>query len=304
MNLFKKLYRDIIKAKGQFVTIMLVVFLGGFYTGLSSSSILLKDYSDNYYSKYNLADIWMYYSNINEDDVKDLEKVDGVKDYNLRFTYQSKTSEKTLKIHTFNKDTSINKLKIIKGSIPKEACDIAIDNEFAKANNLRIGQKLNYLVDGTRITYKVTAFIENPEYVTKVPEDGNNFPEHDRYGIGYVDYSTAAEVTKLTGINITYDELLIKVDKNADSREVMNKVQKRIEKSNSAFLLGYNRDSNPSYSALNGDIEQFKSLSYVFPVLFYIISAFMTFIAMKRIIDSQRKQIGLMKALGIKKKRY
>lgn len=302
-NLFKKLFRDIIKAKGQFITIMLVVILGGFfYTGLSAASTLLREYSDDYYEEYNLSDIWMYFSKIRKDDVDVLDNIDEIEDYELRFTYQSKTSEKTLKIHTFDKNSSINKLKIIKGTLPKEACEIAIDNEFAMANKLKIGDKLNYLVDGVDITYTVTAFIENPEYVTKVPEeDGNGFPEHDRYGIGYVDYSTVPVIMDITGIDLAYDELLIKVKAGEDVDKVLDMAEEAIESKNSTYLFGYTKEFYPGCSPLDGDIEQFKSLSYAFPVIFYIISAFMTFIAMKRIVDSQRIQIGIMKALGVKK---
>lgn len=52
---------------------------------------------------------------------------------------------------------------------------------------------------------------------------------------------------------------------------------------------------------LAGDIEQYESLGYIFPVVFYLVAALMTYIAMRRIIDSQKVQIGIMRALGVKK---
>ncbi|MFP3155741.1 FtsX-like permease family protein [Lachnospiraceae bacterium ZAX-1] len=302
MNLFKKLLRDIIKSKGQFITITFVVILGAlFYSGLSSASVMLDDYAKEYYEKNNLADIWMYYSNITEEDSKVLDDVAGIEDYELRFTYQSRTDEKTLKIHSFHDNSNINKLYLVEGNLPENPYEIAVDYEFAKANALKLNQDLDYTVDGIDVTYKVTAFIENPEYITKIPEDGNNFPEHDRYGIGYVNYSTIPELSKLTGISVEYDEIIVTAKSGTDLGSLMNTIEKELEDSTPGYLFGYTKDFYPGYSMLKGDIEQFRSLSYVFPVIFFVVAALMTYIAMKRIIDTQRKQIGIMKALGVKR---
>ncbi len=304
MNLLRKLIRDIIKSKGQFITITLVVVLGAlFYSGLSSASVLLDDYTKEYYDEYNLADIWMYYSNITEEDTKGLDTLEGIQDYELRFTYQSRTDEKTLKIHSFAEDAKINKLHLIEGELPVNPFEIALDYEFVLANGISLGDELKYKVDGIEVSYKVTAFIENPEYVTKIPEDGNNFPEHDRYGIGYVNYSTIPELSVITGISVEYDEILFKADTDTDLNDLISSIEKEIGRSNDGYLFGYTKNLYPGYSMLQGDIEQFKNLSYVFPVIFFLVAALMTYIAMKRIIDTQRKQIGIMKALGVKKGR-
>ncbi len=300
MNLLKKLIRDIVSAKGQFIAIILVVFLGSyFFTGLSSGSRLLQDYTDTYYSDHNLADIWMYYSGITADDIMGLGELDGVEDYELRFTYQASASDKKLMVHSFDENSQINTLYIVSGTLPEQPFDIAIDYEFALANSLHLGDEIIYSADGTEAQYKVTAFIENPEYVTKIAEDGNGFPEHEIYGIAYVHYSTITELSELTGITTEYDELLVKVSDGYDYHTVIRNVENYIE--NTGYLYGYTRDLNPSVSALAGDIEQFESLSLVLPIIFFFVAALMTYIAMRRLIDTQKTQIGIMKALGVKK---
>lgn len=300
MNLFKKLTRDIRKTKGQFIAILFVILLGSaVLTGLTSTSQLLRDYTDDYYSEHNLADIWMYYSRIDEEDVGSLKSVEGIEDYELRFTYRQTKNDKTLQVYSFDEDTRINKLYLVEGSLPEAPFDIALDYEFAMANRLSIGENITYTVDGNDVVYKITAFIENPEYVIKIPDDGDGFPEHDIFGVGYVNYTTIPELSDLTGISVTYDELLITIESGYDANSVIRKVEKEI--ANESYLYGNTRDQNVGYSTLSGDIDQYESLGYVFPVVFYLVAALMTYIAMQRIVDSQKTQIGIMKALGVRK---
>lgn len=302
MNLFKKSVRDILNSKGQFISIAIVVFLGAFFfTGLSAGSRLLEDYRGSYYSEYNLSDLWLYYSHISTDDISELKNVEEIEDYELRFTYQTTSQNKKLMVHSFDENSTINRLYIIEGKLPKEPFEIAVDNEFCEANHLHIGDTLNYMVDGMEVPYQITAFIESPEYVTKIAEDGNGFPEHDKFGIAYVNYSTIPELSKLTGISVAYDELLIKTKDTADNNTLLQKVSDSVN--NDTYLYGYTREMNPNCSSLSRDIEQFKSLSLAFPVVFIFVAMLMTYLAMRRIMDMQKIQMGIMKALGVNRKK-
>lgn len=302
MTLFKKMIRDIMSSKGQFVSITIVIFLGAFFfTGLSSGSRLLTEYSDSYYSKNNLSDLWLYYSNISEDELSELNRIEAVEDYELRFTFQTTLNNKKLRVHSFDENSSMNELYVMKGKLPETPFEIAVDNEYGKANKLGIGDDLDYVVDGKTVSYTITAFIESPEYVTKIAEDGNGFPEHDKYGIAYVHYSTIPELSKLTGIHAAYDELLIKTKTSSNRNSVMHQVAVAVQ--NDTYLYGYTREMNPGISSLAADIEQFESLSIAFPVVFFFVAMLMTYLAMRRIIDIQKVQIGIMKALGVNAKK-
>ena len=58
--LFRNLFRDIKKSKGQFISILIIVVLGvSFYTSLNSMFRNLSNSSSKYYEEYRLADIWV-----------------------------------------------------------------------------------------------------------------------------------------------------------------------------------------------------------------------------------------------------
>ncbi|WP_026089169.1 MULTISPECIES: ABC transporter permease [Bacillus] len=60
------------------------------------------------------------------------------------------------------------------------------------------------------------------------------------------------------------------------------------------------RSNNPRYSDFKDNANRITSLSSIFPVLFFLIAALVCLTTMTRMVDEQRTQIGLMKALGYK----
>ena len=61
------------------------------------------------------------------------------------------------------------------------------------------------------------------------------------------------------------------------------------------------RSQHPSFQAVENEITSDRDTSKVFPVLFVLISVFIILSTMIRIVDSQKVQIGIMKALGMKR---
>ena len=58
------------------------------------------------------------------------------------------------------------------------------------------------------------------------------------------------------------------------------------------------REDNLGFSDYKGTIERTNGLAKVFPVFFYLVAALVCLTTMTRMVDKQRGQIGMMKALG------
>jgi len=70
---------------------------------------------------------------------------------------------------------------------------------------------------------------------------------------------------------------------------------------NNLIGITLQKDSS-SVSSVNSRIQQFKTLSLVFPVLFLLVTALITQSTMVRMVENQRPQIGILKALGYSKR--
>lgn len=104
-KLIIKLLRDIKESKGQFISIILVIAIGAiFSTGLATLSSSLSSYLKNYYKVHNLADLYVYYSEISQSQINNLEKLDGINKIEGRYTTYG-----TQAFNNINKDIIVKK---------------------------------------------------------------------------------------------------------------------------------------------------------------------------------------------------
>ncbi|GLC31762.1 FtsX-like permease family protein [Clostridium omnivorum] len=118
----------------------------------------------------------------------------------------------------------------------------------------------------------------NQEYVNKVNE--YNSSKNDAY-------------SELGKIPSYYQEVMIK---SSD----IEAVRKTFEK-NDKFVNLISREENVSYVMLQNALDPIKTVSKIFPVIFFLVAAIITLISMTKSVESDRTQIAMMKAIGISK---
>ena len=87
-SVWKDLFREIKRTFGRFIAIFAIVAIGvAFFAGVTASSNDMKNSTDNYYDDYNMSDLRLLSSiGFNEDDIKAIRAVDGVKGVSCIFT--------------------------------------------------------------------------------------------------------------------------------------------------------------------------------------------------------------------------
>ena len=87
----------------------------------------------------------------------------------------------------------------------------------------------------------------------------------------------------------------------SDAEEELDDARDEIEdiENPDTYVLG--RDTNIGYVCFDSDTAIVAGLSKVFPVFFFIVAALVVMTTMTRMVDEQRTQIGVLKALGYSK---
>ncbi|MEO4052780.1 ABC transporter permease [Solibacillus sp. CAU 1738] len=297
-KLLLKLLRDLKLYKGQFIAITLVIVVGGFFfAGFSTFSKNLSEYSSEYFKKTNLADLWVYYDNISPLDIQKLGEIDGINNIEGRYVLEGNQKlddvKTTLKLHSLPENNLINQIVLIEGTRPTNSNSILFDADYAKEHNYSVGDEINLSTAYKDITLKISGFGESSEYTIKSRDTSDFPPNHKEYGIAYVSEKT---MSNIIGQKI-YNEVVIDVDDGVD----LNVIENEIEKSsiNLNYFYTLKRDLNLSYKQFTGEIKQQEELAKILPIIFFLVAAIITFLTMSRLVDSQRTQIGIMKALGI-----
>ncbi|MFD3260006.1 ABC transporter permease [Paenibacillus lentus] len=294
MKLFKKLLRDIKQSIGQFLAFVLVIAVGAFfYTGLVTLSDNLSAYSKDYFQAHNLSDLNVYYDRISKQDTEELGKIEGINKIEGRYTFDATQSfdnaKATLKIHSIPANNIINTPAIIEGSIPSRKDQILLDSHYAREHQYKVGDQIQLSVNDQNVAFTISALGENVEYAKK-----NETQNHKTSGFAYV---AEAGVPRIAG-SLYYNEVLIDAEEGYDVNQLSQNIE--AQSKNLSYVSQISKERTFSYSQLEQTIYNNKLMSKVIPLVLFMIEAIILFLTMSRIIDSQRNQVGIMKALGVK----
>ena len=288
MSLSKKMLRDIKINKTQFLAIFLMAFLGIFaYCGICSEYYGLEQTSDEFYTQTNLADGWIYNDNFSDSSV---DKIDG-------FSQQTDRQEVVQSIANFTGDPDITLHFVEKGTISKffltegeefnasDESGVWLDERFADARDLHIGDKISFEFDDHNITKEIKGVGYSPEYVYEQSISSLS-PDFSQMGFAYLSYKSYPG-------NIDYNTLLVKYD---SSDEVFkDKLDDSI-----SYLSFTKKEDHSSYSQFANEMTQHKMIGDVFPIVFIVVTFLSLLTTMTRIVSNQRTQIGILKAVGFK----
>lgn len=250
----KDILRDILKSKGRYFSIMLIVALGvAFFSGIKVSPKVMRNTVDNYYDDYNFMDVEVISTlGLTDDDVDAIKKLDTVEGvfptYSMDVITNVKDQDRVLKVHALptddlsndNKDY-INRVKLIKGRLPKNSGECVVLKPKYDHLNLKIGKTLKIkfgtedkLSENLKTdSYKIVGLVETPYYLSY--EFGNSsigsgsvdgimlVPQNDFKTEAYTEmYITAKGAKEQTSFYQDYKDTVKKtedqIDKITDER--------------------------------------------------------------------------------------
>lgn len=287
-TLRKKLLRDMTRAKLQFISMMLLCALGTWvFSGLDAAWRMIDRTIETYYEEQNLADFWVQLPGADREALRRVERLPGVRQVQMRVNAQMDTdlaSEATLQVHGYDGEADINAPLLQDGQLlaASDKRGILLEKQFAEANGLRVGDRFRLKLDDYEQAFTVRGLILSPEYVITT-KDVSPDPLHYGFAIVNMDALTP----------IPASELIVDLEDGAD----VDAVRARIE-SLYPYALVVDQKTNSSTQRTRSDVTMYRKLSYVFPLLAFAVSSMIVLTTITRLIDSQRMQLGTLKALG------
>ncbi|WP_412679192.1 ABC transporter permease [Brevibacillus parabrevis] len=293
MKLFWKLTRDIRQSIGQFIALVLVVAVGAFfYAGLTTYSDNLSAFVNGYFKEHHVSDLYVSYKQISKDELADLSSIAGIKKIEGRYTFDATQviagHNTSLKIHSIPVRNEINTPTLIAGRIPDKKNEIMLDSHYAKENQLQIGEQIHLRANEKSVAFTISGLGENVEHAKK-----NEIQDHQAYGIGYIAEATIPEIAG----GSSYNEVMIDAQDGYDIDSLGKSIE--AQSSHLAYVDQISKERTFSYSKVNQTIHNNNLMSKVIPFVLFLIEAIILFLTMSRLIDSQRNQVGIMKALGV-----
>ena len=324
-KLTKKLLRDMKQNKMQFITIFLMVFLGVFvYAGIHAYMDGMQKSGDDYYTQYNLQDIWVSGKNFSKEDLEQIKSIQNVKDAERQLTITTLFKEKNFDLQTnFIESNNISKFYVIDGEgFDRNKSGVWFDYYLAKNQDIKVGDIITLKYDNYEFKEKVLGLIESPDHVYVTKDETEVFPNHNTFGYVYLsinefpkDYiiNNAMKESGIEGRE-TFDMYMpdFKVEDyyvftsvivDIDDVSKINDTKTDIENNVKSALVVTDREVSASYKSYQSEIEEGDTYSSVFTALFLIIAVLSVVTTMNRFVKKQRVQIGTLKALGFKRRK-
>lgn len=314
----KKMFRDIMQNKSQFITIFLMVTIGVMvYAGIESYMSGMTNAADKFYLENNLQDLNVLGTSFTEDDLLKIKQMKNVNDAERKLEVtgiDADDKDKTYLI-SFIESNNISKFYVIEGSsfdVNKKG--VWIDSFYADKNDIKIKDKIKIKYDNLVLEEEVLGFVNIPDHIYDIKDEKEIVPDREKFGIVYMSKNEIPKeyietISQKMGINkdlitddnykdfIPYNYIMVDVDNKNNCKSVKSNIEENV--SNALALI--NIEDTASYRMYQGEIDEGKAYVGVFSGLFLFIAVLSVVTTMTRIVKKQKIQIGTLKALGFKK---
>lgn len=321
----KKMIRDILKNKSQFITIFLMVAIGVMvYSGIEAYMDGMRDTANKFYEDYNLQDINVLGKGFTEKDLDYIKSTQNVQDAERKLELVMTDNEDENKSYLVSviESNNISKFYVNEGiEFDKDKKGIWLDYFFAKENEIKIGDKVSFKYDGYVFNEEVLGIIYVPDHIYDVKDASQLMPNHKTYGIIYMSVNELEGFIKDQVKSNLEDEMVITVNdkvfnklmpnfnyleyvpfnyvmvdvNDKDNRGIVKDI---IEKNIDNAIVTVDIENTASYSMYQGEIDEGAAYVGIFSGLFLFIALLSVITTMTRVVKNQKLQIGVLKALG------
>lgn len=314
--------REIKISFSRFMAIFAISLLGsGLFAGLKVTAPVMRNTADHYFDEQNLADVHIISSTgFTKEDIRAVMGVQYVE--NVMATYsadaiaETRSGLKAVRVHAYHDgltpERHMNRPVLIEGRLPVRSGECLIDKGKGDIDLGEIGSSIIISDQNSNSTiglfnskrFTVTGIVNSPVYISiyrGVTNIGDGsiagfilIPGEDIGSGIYTDLYVRIKGAK---------ELLCYSDEYLD---LINDAKDRIrtiaeERDNAHVWYITDRYTNQGFAGFGADAKRIDAVTTIFPLFFFLVAALVCLTTMTRMVEEQRTQIGILKALGYSK---
>jgi putative ABC transport system permease protein len=299
----RKLFRDLLRLRGQVVAIALVLAAGVATVVMAVGTMRSLDETRRvYYERHRFADVFAEVERAPEALAERIAPLPGVAAVETRISrtvlldvegMAEPASARLLSLPEHGA-LRLNTLYMRAGRLPEPTHpdEVVVNEAFAEEHGFRTGDSFGAILDGHRRRLEIVGIALSPEFIY-VLAPGNMVPDDRRFAVVWMGYEAAAAAFDLDG---AFDAVSLRLLRDADEATVIDRLDDLLERYGSRGAYG--REDQLSHHFLENELEQIRSMAMTIPPIFLAVAAFLLNITLDRLIATERELIGLLKALG------
>ena len=301
----KLLLRKINKQLAIFISAVFIVALAVlFFVAVKTVYRDFKLSAENYFED-NLLDDLVLFGIFSEEDIKTIKDINGVERAEGKHRFQgkiekigseteagdkeeNKESIDAIIYGTDDKYTRINKPYVYKGKYILETNEITINKNFADARSLEIGDEIELNFNNKTETFIIASLVSYPNYVFLFKDGASTVSKPEDFAV--------VEINEEHFKYIPYNSIYIKYKENVNRVNIENLIRIKLKQKIFYFT---DREQSVNYVNYEQTLLQIDSFSYICPSILLLMAILLLYIIQRRNVAVERKQIGIMKAIGL-----
>lgn len=299
----KKLWRDLLRLRGQVLAIAMVMASGVAVLVMSLGALeALRDTAAAYYDRARFAHVFASLKRAPEHLAARIAEIPGVQAVETRISrfalvdvpgFEEPVIGRLLSIPERGEPV-LNRLTLRAGRsvAPGRPDEAVISEAFAEGHGLEPGDRIRALINGHLRTLDIVGVALSPEFVYAIGP-GALMPDDRRFGVIWMGREALAAAYDLDG---AFDDVVLSLWRGARPEEVIERLDAILAPYGG--IGAYDRSDQISNWFLTSEIEQLANLATILPTIFLAVAAFLTNMVLNRLIATERAEIGLLKAFG------
>lgn len=285
---------------GRALLIALVVGIGlSVFIGIKASVYSFVRTRDTLFNELALADLEIIAQPLALEEIPDWSHIPGVISWDKRLVSMGHIplrSGKTLAtaVYYLDSEPTLDRFRILEGNSFQKG-DLSqgvMEQGLQRYHGFQVGDSLELESKGGTQTLKIVGSVLAPEFLMGTMDPNLFVPLKGSLGVVYLPID---HVIDLFGYPL-YNSFLFRIDPKADFEKVKREILKTLEGTPIRRVLP--KAQQPSYQHLQDDVRAIGSYADAMVLIFSLVAFLATFLSVNRLIQSQRVEIGALRALG------
>lgn len=299
----RKLARDFVRLRWQVLSIALVVACGvGMFVAAYGTFDALHQARSRFYAATRFPDLFVRLVRAPEAVRDRVSVIEGVAAVESRLSFdvplelagvREPVTGRVLSLPRPGQAT-VGRLLVVTGRLPDPHArqEIAVNDAFAVARGLAIGDEVHAVLEGHRERLTLVGTVLSAEHVSAL-RGGEVIADDEHFGIVWLPYDALASAFRARG---TFNELTIRLAPVARSLAAAAAIDRVLAPYGGQGV--YDRSEQPAHRFVDSELRELEVEATVLPVVFLAVAAFLLNIVLARIVAQERTQIATLRALG------
>jgi len=299
----RKLLRDLWRIKGQAAAIIFVIAAGiSLFVMSHGMMISLDETMRAYYERYRFADMYAPAKRAPDHLLEELRALPGVNDVEGRInggglvTLPNVSAPISARVLSFDPEAAapINGVHLSSGRMisPTRTDEILLLKSFADAHELTPGDTLAITMNGVQHEFIIAGLALSPEFIYALPP-GEFVVDAGRFAALWASKEAMEAAYDLDG---AFNEAILTFSRGAREQFLIDELDRILAPYGATGA--YSRADQISNKYLVEELEQLETMGRVMPPIFLAVSIFLLNVVITRLVQTEREQIGLIKAFG------